>query len=54
MVLIKKLTRIEVLEALAILAAQSIPDGKNGDIVVESEDNGDVCLFFCDSTKELN
>lgn len=54
MVLIKKLTKVEILEALAFLAAQSIPDNKDGNIVAEFEDNGDVSLFFCQKEKELN
>jgi hypothetical protein len=56
MILHRVLTRKEVLEAIIMLAAKSIPDDIDGDISADFDEDGGVEVFFVrtPSEEELN
>lgn len=52
MILHRVLTRKEVLEAIIMLAAKSIPDDIDGDISADFDEDGGVEVFFVRTPNE--
>ena len=54
MILIKKLTVVEALNALAMVAAETLPKDLEGDISVTLDMEEGVEILFIEKSKELN
>jgi len=54
MILIKKLTVVEALNALAMVAAENLPKDLEGDISVTLDMDAGVEILFIEKGKELN
>lgn len=54
MLLHRTLTRQEVLETIAQLAAQNVPDGVEGDISADFNEYGEIEIYFIPTPDEEN
>lgn len=52
MILHRTLTREEVLETILMLAAQNVPDGLDGDIGADYDEEGGIEVYFISSLDE--
>ena len=54
MVLYKRLSKKEVLEVLAVMAADTLPPDKDGDIEARFNDDDEVEIFFIEKVNSLD
>ena len=54
MILYKKLTREEVLKALAVMAVDTLPLDKDGDIEARYDENDCVEIYFIEKVDDKN
>ena len=50
MVLHKKLSKKQILELVILMAAQALPEGVNGDITADFDEEGEIEVYFIANT----